>query len=270
MGSRATNATPDTAPHPAQAGVPATLIEDQAALVAAGPADRAEDDLADDAEEPEKGPLRRCLVTRERLPKEAMLRFVLSPDRLVVCDLAGRLPGRGMWLSAKADVIERAATRGAFAKAARGSVHVPPDLRARIEDGLRGRVRDLIGFARRAGQAVSGWQAAREVLQAGQAGLVVQASDGSLAERERLLGLRRVASVAPLNAEELGALFGRDRAVHVVIAPGKLADGIAAEAARLAGVAAAGPRQGDAPGAPPEATPPPATAGVYPLAEAGD
>jgi predicted RNA-binding protein YlxR (DUF448 family) len=265
MGSRATNATPDTAPHPAEAGVSATLIEDQAALVVAGPGESLvhdpADDADDDAEEPEKGPLRRCLVTRERLPKEAMLRFVLSPERRVVCDLAGRLPGRGMWLSAKADVIERATTRGAFAKAARGSVHVPPDLRARIEDGLRGRVRDLIGFARRAGQAVSGWQAAREVLQAGTAGLVVQASDGSLAERERLLGLRRVPSVAPLNAEELGALFGRDRAVHVVIAPGKLADGIAAEAARLAGVAAAGPRQGDAPGAPPEATDPPATAG---------
>ncbi len=260
MGSRATSATPDTPLHPTEGGVPAPVHE-AAALMAVPGDDAPGDELADDAEEPEKGPLRRCLVTRERLANEAMLRFVLSPDRMVVCDLAGRLPGRGMWLSAKADVIERAATRGAFAKAARGSVHVPPDLRARIEDGLRGRVRDLIGFARRAGQAVSGWQAAREWLQAGNAGLVVQASDGSLAERERLVGLRRVASVAPLTAAELGALFGRDRAVHVVIAPGKLADGIAAEAARLVGVAAAGPRQGDAPGAPPEATPPPATAG---------
>jgi hypothetical protein len=174
-----------------------------------------------------------------------MIRFVLSPGRDVVPDLAGRLPGRGMWLSARADVIERAVTRGAFAKAARGSAHVPSDLRARIEDGLRARVRDLVGFARRAGQAVSGWQAAREWLLADRVGLVVQASDGSPAERARLLGPRPVPVVAPLRAAELGALFGRERAVHVAVARGRLAERIAAEAARLAGVAAAG-RETDA------------------------
>jgi hypothetical protein len=165
-----------------------------------------------------------------------MLRFVLGPDRTVVPDLAERLPGRGMWLSAKADVLEQAARRGAFAKAARGEVRVPPDLRATIEDGLRGRIRDLVGFARRAGQAVSGWQAAREWLQAGRAGLLVQAADGSPAEKARLVGHRTVPVVAPLDAAALGAVFGRDRAVHVAVAPGRLAERIAAEAARLEGV----------------------------------
>ncbi len=166
-----------------------------------------------------------------------MIRFVLGPDRQLVPDLAERLPGRGMWLSARADVIEQAARRGAFAKAVRGEVHVPPDLRVTIEDGLRGRIRDLVGFARRAGQAVSGWQAAREWLQAGRAGLLVQATDGSPAEKARLLGSRQVPVAEPLSAAELGAPFGRDRAVHVAIARGRLADRIAAEAARLAGVA---------------------------------
>ena len=191
---------------------------------------------ADGMEEPEHGPLRRCLVTRERLPKEAMIRFVLGPDRELVPDLAGKLPGRGMWLSARADVIEQAARRGAFARAARGEVLVPPELRARIEDGLRGRVRDLLGFARRAGQAVSGWHSAREWLQSGRAGLLVQAADGSPAEKARLVGHRQVPVVAPLSAAELGAPFGRDRAVHVAISAGRLAERIAAEAARLAGV----------------------------------
>jgi ribosomal protein L7Ae-like RNA K-turn-binding protein len=119
-------------------------------------------------------------------------------------------------------------------------VHVPPELRARIEDGLRGRVRDLIGFARRAGQAVSGWHSAREWLQVGRAGLLVQAADGSPAERVRLVGHRQVPVIAPLDAAALGAPFGRDRAVHVAIASGRLAERIAAEAARLAGVVLAG------------------------------
>jgi hypothetical protein len=218
----------------------------------AAPLDEA-DGGEDAVEEPETGPLRRCMVTRARLPKEVMLRFVLSPAREVVPDLSARLPGRGMWLSARADVLERAATRGAFAKAARGAVHVPPDLRARIETGLQGRVRDLVGLARRAGQAVSGWQAALEWLQKGRVALLVQASDGSAAERARLVGLRQVPAVTPLTGAELGALFGRDQAVHVAVAPGKLALAIAAEAARLAGVAAAAESKGRAPagGVPP-------------------
>lgn len=190
---------------------------------------------------PEKGPLRRCLVTRESQPKERMIRFVLDPDRILVPDLAGKLPGRGMWLSARADVLERATKRGAFAKAARGTVHLPPDLAARIEDGLRGRIRDLVGFARRSGQAVCGRETVREWLQAGKAGLLVEASDGSPAERARLVGRRDVAVVAPLSAEVLGGVFGRDHAVHVAIAAGRLADAIVVEATRLAGIGGAAP-----------------------------
>lgn len=216
--------------------------------------DDPEDEVAVD--EPEKGPLRRCLVTRESLPKEQMLRFVLGPGRELVPDLAGRLPGRGMWLSAKADVLERALARGAFNRAARGPVVSPPDLRKRIEDGLRSRVRDLIGFARRGGQAVAGWQAVREVVLAGRVGLVVQASDGSLAERARVLGGRNLAVVAPLPGAALGAVFGRDHAVHAAVAPGRMAESIAVEAARLAGIEVqAKPGQGgDAPQGPADKT----------------
>lgn len=188
-----------------------------------------------DDEFPEKGPLRRCVATRESGPKEGMVRFVLDPERRLVPDLEGRLPGRGMWLSADADVLERATKRGAFARAARGTVQVPPDLRERIEDGLTRRIRDLVGFARRSGQAVCGREAALDWLRTGKAGLLVEAADGSLPERARLVGGREVPMVAPLTAATLGAVFGRDHAVHVAIAPGRLADAIAAEAKRLAG-----------------------------------
>lgn len=194
--------------------------------------------------EAERGPLRRCIVTRESLPKTAMLRFVLGPDRVLVPDLEGRLPGRGMWLSARADVLERAVNRGAFAKAVRGAVLLPPDLRVSIVNGLRRRVRDLVGFARRGGQAVTGWQAVREMLQAGRVGLLVEASDGSVAERSRLLNGRHVPLIAPLTASELGGVFGRDHAVHVAIVSGRMAERIAEEAARLEGLLDAAPVAG--------------------------
>ena len=194
----------------------------------------AEDDIAED---PEKGPLRRCIVTRESFPRETMLRFVVGPEQEIVPDLSARLPGRGMWLSARSDVLERAVSRGAFAKAARSAVHVPPDLCVRIEDGLRRRVRDQIGFARRAGQAVAGWSAVKEWLLAGRVGLLVEAANGSAAERDRLLGRREVPMITPLTSAELGVVFGRDQAVHVAVAHGRLAGSIQTESSRLAGFA---------------------------------
>ena len=186
-------------------------------------------------DEPERGPMRRCIVTRESAAKEAMIRFVIAPDRTLVADLAAKLPGRGLWLSARADVLERALTRGGFTKAARGQLQISPDLRLQIVDGLKGRIRDHLGFARRAGQAVTGFQAVREWLQAGRAALLVEAAGGSAAERERLLGRRDVPVVMPLVAEELGGIFGRAHAVHVALAAGALAGRVEQDALRLAG-----------------------------------
>lgn len=196
------------------------------------------DDAAEEAyDEPETGPLRRCVVTRARLPRETMLRFVVAPDRMLVPDLAAKLPGRGIWLSASRDVIETARHRGAFMKAARGAVTLPADLQSLVQTGLARRVVELLGLARRAGQAVCGFQKARDWVQAGRAGLLVQAPDGSAVERARLLGGRDLPVITPLPASELGAAFGREHSVHVAVAPGRLAGMLIIEAARLAGVA---------------------------------
>lgn len=190
-------------------------------------------------EEPETGPLRRCAVTREQAPKERLVRFVVSPEGGIVPDLANRLPGRGIWLSARRDVLDSPRVRGAFARAARGTVTAPPDLAAFVEAGLRRRVAELLGLARRAGQAVCGFQKAREWIEARRAGLVVQAADGSEAERARLLsGAGGLPVVTPLDGEALGAVFGRDWVVHVAVAPGRLAGLLLVEAGRLAGIAA--------------------------------
>lgn len=166
-----------------------------------------------------------------------MIRFVVGPDRVIVPDLAGRLPGRGLWLSARADVLETARARAAFARAARGPVAVPPDLSAMVQAGLARRVAELLGFARRAGQAVGGFHKARDWLLSGRAALVVQAYDASAAERARFLaGRTGVPVVTALPAEALGSVFGRDHVVHVAVASGRLADAIASESERLAGV----------------------------------
>ncbi len=201
---------------------------------------------AEAADEPERGPLRRCIVTRERLEKERMIRFVLLPPdpdagrklALIVPDLAATLPGRGIWLSALGDVVETARSRGGFARAARCPVTVSPDLTSELEAALSRRVVETLGLARRAGQAVAGFDKAREWLNGGRAGLVVQANDGSPVERQRFLGgwKERVPVVAPLDAMRLGGVFGRDHAVHVVLMPGRLAERVHSDSMRLEGM----------------------------------
>jgi predicted RNA-binding protein YlxR (DUF448 family)/ribosomal protein L30E len=195
------------------------------------PAD--EDETPD---EPETGPLRRCLVRRVQEPRAQMLRFVVSPEQRLVFDVTATLPGRGMWLSAAPDVLEMALKRGVFARAAKCNVAVPPDLAARVATALRARIFDLIGLARRSGNAISGFEKAREWLAAGKADLVVQAVDGSAEERARFLGARDIPVVAVLTAAELGRIFGREQTVHVAITAGGLATKIAVEGTRLAGI----------------------------------
>jgi predicted RNA-binding protein YlxR (DUF448 family) len=191
--------------------------------------------------EPERGPLRRCLVAREQGLREAMLRFVVAPDRTLVFDVGATLPGRGLWLSASGDVVEMALKRGVFSRAVKQPVTVPRDLRGQVEAMLRQRIFELAGLARRGGGAISGFEKAREWLVSGKAGLVMQALDGSVEERARFIGGRDIPVVTVFTAARLGQVFGREHAVHAVIAAGRLAEKIQIEALRLAGVAAASP-----------------------------
>jgi predicted RNA-binding protein YlxR (DUF448 family) len=172
-----------------------------------------------------------------------MIRFVLGPaettqNRHVVPDLGARLPGRGMWLSARADVIEAARAKGAFARAARGPVTLPHDMPAILRAGLERRIADHLGLARRAGQAVAGFAKVRDWLLQGRVAGLIEAADGSAAERARLIGGAgaKVWVAWPLAGVTLGGVFGRDMAVHVAVAPGRLADALLIEIERLAGI----------------------------------
>ena len=46
-------------------------------------------------------PERKCIVTGAVAPKEGLIRFVVGPDAQVVPDVTGKLPGRGMWVTAR-------------------------------------------------------------------------------------------------------------------------------------------------------------------------
>ena len=197
-----------------------------------------EEDIAGE----EKGPLRRCIVTGATEPKERMIRFVAGPDQRLVPDIEERLPGRGMWLSAKRDVVNTAVAKAHFAKAARKKLDVPADLADRLETLLRRRCLDILGLARRAGQVVSGYEKVRAALKAGDGAVLLAASDAGKD------GVGKIAALAPglpvvrsLTAADLGAAFGRDLTVHGLLLRGRLAERLLMESARLAGIAGADP-----------------------------
>ncbi|MDQ2106281.1 RNA-binding protein [Azospirillum sp. C340-1] len=191
----------------------------------------------------EKGPLRRCIATGTVQPKDGMIRFVVSPDGEIVPDLEEGLPGRGLWLSGDKAAFAKAVAKNMFAKAARRAVRVPPDLAERLEKLLERRCLDAFGLARRAGQALAGYEKVREALKtnqvghAGPPGLLVEASDGSPDQRGKITALAPGMPVVDLfDAAAMAAALGRENAVHAVVARGKLAKGLARDAARLKGI----------------------------------
>ncbi|HEV2189047.1 MAG TPA: DUF448 domain-containing protein, partial [Stellaceae bacterium] len=52
-----------------------------------------------------EAPQRRCILTGETGERAALLRFVVGPDGTIVPDIEARLPGRGLWLVSRRDIV---------------------------------------------------------------------------------------------------------------------------------------------------------------------
>ena len=63
-----------------------------------------------------KIPLRTCVVTGEKLPKKELLRIVRTPEGKVVADPTGKLNGRGAYIKADIEVLEKAKKTNALAR----------------------------------------------------------------------------------------------------------------------------------------------------------
>ena len=182
-------------------------------------------------------PERRCIATGESGPKAGLVRFGLGPAGEVVPDVLGRLPGRGIYVSADRKAIEKAAAKGLFARAARQPVTIPDGLADLVEAQLARRLIDLISLARKAGGAVVGFEKVKDWLAKGEAKVLIQASDGSERGKSKLHPPEGKKSfIGCLTARELGLAFGREHAIHGALAAGGLTTRVQDEAARLAGL----------------------------------
>ena len=55
-----------------------------------------------------KIPMRRCVVTKEALPKKELLRIVKSKDGTVTVDVTGKANGRGAYIKKDLEVLKTA------------------------------------------------------------------------------------------------------------------------------------------------------------------
>ena len=55
-----------------------------------------------------KIPMRSCVVTREKLPKQELLRIVKTTDGNVLGDVSGKINGRGAYIKKDIVVLEKA------------------------------------------------------------------------------------------------------------------------------------------------------------------
>ncbi len=186
----------------------------------------------------EDGPERKCIATGEVQPKYGLIRFVVGPDGQVFPDLAEKLPGRGIWVSADRAALNMAVGKNLFSRAAKQPVTVAADMTAQVEQMLARRVVDLISLGRKSGSAVAGFEKVKDWLAKDYAEVLIQASDGSGRGKSKLSTPYGGSFIGWLTADELGMAFGRQTVIHVALAAGGLTRRVVEEAARLKGLRA--------------------------------
>ena len=168
---------------------------------------------------------RLCIATRTAQPTAAMIRFT-APDGAVVPDLERKLPGRGVWVTARRALVEQAARRGAFARALKAMVKTPADLPGMIEELLERSALEALSRAAKAGLvALAEARVARADGQivallrprGGTADRGVEASEGR--------GSRdRIKIIEAFTAAQLGLALGCPNVVNAALVTGRASE----------------------------------------------
>jgi uncharacterized protein len=181
--------------------------------------------------------LRQCAVTRAERSIAALIRFVAAPDGQITPDLACKLPGRGVWITATRDAVTQAVKRNVFAKSLKRPVSIPDDLIGLVDRLLALKARQSLSIANKAGLVTTGFMKVSEALDSGPIAALIAASDAApdgVNKLERKFRAIRTAGTVdglePVNiagliltdftGEELDLAFGRSNVIHAALATG--------------------------------------------------
>jgi len=177
------------------------------------------------------------MVSGEILEKDGLIRFVLSPESVIVPDILGKLPGRGMWVTAHRDQVKRAGLQKVFARKAKAKITIPADLAEQTGERLQRRALDLLGLARKAGQVICGLTKIDGAVNSPKPKPFLgflHASDGGGDGAERIGRLARGHPVVALfSRDQLSLALGGENVVHAALVKGGLSESFLREADRL-------------------------------------
>ena len=157
----------------------------------------AEDENADRGPRSAAATARLCIATREVRPVDELIRFVAGPDGVVVPDLRRRLPGRGVWVTARRRLVEEAVKRRAFGRGLKTDAKALPDLPDTLERLLERSALDALSMAYKAGLVVQGYAKVEAAAEGGPVVALLRARDAGIEGGRKLAALlaRRAAAV---------------------------------------------------------------------------
>ena len=158
-----------------------------------------------------------CLSTGLKLDSRNLLKFVLAPDNSLTLDLMDRLPGEGFRISASREVLEDFCKKDLFSQTASCQVNIRENFISYVETALVEHFNSTIGFCRRAGFLIWGFEKVRNALIKKEVTLRIEALDGSTSEKRKLDSITIVPVLQSLYAYELATSFRRERLIHCAL-----------------------------------------------------
>ena len=189
-----------------------------------------------------QAPVRTCAVTRAEAPAADLIRFAAGPDGTIVPDLAGKLPGRGVWVTCDRAIVTKAVQTGAFARSLKRQVTADKELPELVERLMQKRLAEALSLANKAGAALAGFTKVDTAIANGNVAVLLHGSDGSVDGAEKLdrrfLAMCRDAGRTPhiersFGIRQMSLALGRANVVHAALITGGAAKNFLVEAGRL-------------------------------------
>jgi len=185
---------------------------------------------------------RHGVVTRQLHDKANLIRFCASPDGVIVPDLKGTLPGRGVWVELSRAMVEQAIRRKLFARSLKCEVRVPDDLADQVELALVDSALGSLAIARRGGGVVTGASQVDAAVRAGKVAMVLHAAQAAEDGKRKIAqaifaakkrGFGDVVAATIFDESQLARAFGGNHVIHAAIMKGLAGAGVLEKLRRL-------------------------------------
>jgi len=175
---------------------------------------------------------RLCIATREVRPVGELMRFVVGPDGSVVPDLKRRLPGRGVWITARRHLVEEAVRRRMFGRGFKADVKVSAELADELDRLLERSALNALSIAHKAGLVILGFGKVETAVATAPLVALIRARDaGEESGRRLAAALRRRADhgagakiVEVFPSAQLDLALGRLNVVHAALLAGRASE----------------------------------------------